>query len=198
MSFLFIAYPSTLQHFTFKEVFLSSSHSHPRVISHFPSSWLKSILVQWDTPSDTPLLQRYTEEIKENNISQAALRTLVKADIQHLLIFYVYRYPWWQIAYYDLWLTGNWEQELGKNPGSLSGAAPADISHYALADCPQGKENRKENNFVWVWTPAKSGDGSGFFQSLMQWAGFGIATGGNSSTSSRTRTHQKRGWEFIK
>lgn len=108
--------PRTLRNFTFKEVFLSSSHSHPGVISHFPSSWLKSVLFHWDPPSDTPLLQRYTGEIKENNTSLAALRTLVKADIQHLLIFYVYRYPRWQIAYYRLWLTENWEQKLEKNP----------------------------------------------------------------------------------
>lgn len=108
--------PRTLRNFTFKEVFLSSSHSHPHVIPHFPSSWLKSILFHRDTPSDTPLMQRYTEEIKENNISLAVLRTLVKADIQYLLIFYVYRYPWWQIAYYGLWLTENREQKLEKNP----------------------------------------------------------------------------------
>lgn len=96
-----------LKNYTFKEKFLSSSYSRPSVISHFLSSWLKSILFHWDTPNDTPLIQRHTEEIKENHISLAMLRTLLKAYIQCLLIFYVYRYLWWQIAYYRMWLTEN-------------------------------------------------------------------------------------------
>ena len=43
------------------------------------------------------------------------LRTVLKAYIQYLLIFYVYRYLWWQIAYYSIWLPENSKQKLKKN-----------------------------------------------------------------------------------
>lgn len=42
-------------------------------------------------------------------------RKLLKAYIPYPLIFYVYRYLWWQIAYYDIWLTENKKQKLKKN-----------------------------------------------------------------------------------